>query len=453
MPTTPETQADRSTPIDVRLKRALESRSLPKQLLIDSGAGTGKTYGILSVLHCLASDYSGLRLLFVRETRKSLTESVMATYERFILPADGMESIARGASRKFRDSYPYPNGSMIGLGGMDNPDRILSTDWDIIYVNECIGVTEEAWDTIWGRLNRPGSRKGFGFLIGDTNPDPSHFLKKRADAGEVGRWTVDHRANPAMWDRRRRDWTEAGRLYLDSLGRLKGTRRKRFLEGVWAAGEGQWFDTFTDANVTDLADYDPALPVHLAVDSGVHTGAVWFQIRGEGDATVVTVFADLYETPAVAFKVAGQILEKSTAMGVRPNRRTTDPAGKAANAVSESNVLAEYRRAGLHLDPWPLSTVADSLALLDSFVSVDPPGLLVHPRCTALIDAFANYRRAKRGGQFVDRPEDPQHPHEEMIDALRGGLQDKYPHGRARKLAFRPAVESGPGWGSLNGAR
>jgi hypothetical protein len=41
-----------------------------------------------------------------------------------------------------------------------------------------------------------------------------------------------------------------------------------------------------------------------------------------------------------------------------------------------------------------------------------------------------NYRRAKRGGQWQDWPEDPQHPHEELVDALRGGLRTYFPNGR-----------------------
>ena len=75
--------------------------------------------------------------------------------------------------------------------------------------------------------------------------------------------------------------------------------------------------------------------------------------------------------------------------------------------------------------------MADGLALLESFVSpsVGPPQLLVHPRCEPLIQAFQCYRRAKRAGQWLDQPEDPQHPHEDLVDALRGGLRASYPRG------------------------
>ena len=90
-----------------------------------------------------------------------------------------------------------------------------------------------------------------------------------------------------------------------------------------------------------------------------------------------------------------------------------------------------------------MASVADGLALLDSFASPaeGPPRLRVHPRCAATMRAMSNYRRAKRGGQWQDYPEDPQHPHEDLVDALRGGLRDAYPEGRTARptLARVPA--------------
>jgi hypothetical protein len=116
------------------------------------------------------------------------------------------------------------------------------------------------------------------------------------------------------------------------------------------------------------------------------------------------------------------------------DKTTTDPAGNSRNS-SGSTVLTEYSRAGLILNAWPLSKVADSLALLESFVSpsLGPPQLIVHPRCQSLIQAMQCYRRAKRAGQWLDRPDDPQHPYEDLVDALRGGLRAHYPNGRVPK--------------------
>lgn len=430
------TDPHRATRVDVRLKHALETRSLPRELLVAGPAGTGKTMGILTVLHLLAADYPNLRILVVRQTRASLTESACVTYEQEILPADSMEHIAQGMSRRNRMSYQYPSGSEIVLGGMDNPSRIASTSWDLAFVNEAIELEEDSWEVIGSRLNRPGRPTRFGFLIGDTNPgDPSHWLKKRCDEGRTSLWDTVHQANPALHDGRR--WTDSGELYLSRLDRLRGTRRQRFLEGIWAAGEGQWFETFSERHVDQLADYDPAFPVHLAVDSGVHTGAVWFQVMETRGGPRVHVFGDYYTFNKPATVVADEINARTVELSGGYDRGTTDPSGKASTGVGPT-VFGEYQRMGLYLDPWPSypGSVIDGLSLLESFVATDPPMLYVHPRCTELIGAFHNYKRLKRQGQWVDRPEDPQHPYEDLMDALRGGLQDKFPEGRKPQPAF-----------------
>lgn len=427
--------------IDSRLVSAFEAGALPRELLIAGPAGTGKTWPILAFLHLLAKEGEGLRILICRQTRRSLTDSVLVTYEQEVLPADGLESLAYGASRDHRSRYAYPSGSEIVVGGLDRPDKILSTSWDVIYVNEAIEVSEAAWDTLLSRLNRPGRPSWLGHLIGDTNPgDPGHWLKKRCDDGRTALWDTRHEANPALYDGR--DWTDAGRAYRSRLDRLRGTRRKRLLEGVWAAGEGQWFDAFGDAHVSPLAEYDRRFPVHLAVDSGVHTGAVFFQVQPGNDGPLVTVFGDHYVFNAPAFAAAGAVLDLAGRLcDGRIDRPTTDPAGRAATGVGPT-VLGEYARAGFRPDAWPSypGSVQDGLSLVESFVSVEPPGLLVHPRCARLIEAFANYKRAQRGGQWVDRPEDPQHPHEDLLDALRGGLQDKFPEGRRPAPVFRGSL-------------
>ena len=44
--------------------------------------------------------------------------------------------------------------------------------------------------------------------------------------------------------------------------------------------------------------------------------------------------------------------------------------------------------------------------------------------------ALGNYRRKKLRGQWMDYPEDPQHPWEDLVDSLRGGLVQAFPEGR-----------------------
>ena len=370
----------------------------------------------------------GLRILVTRKTRESLTESVLVTYEQEVLPLTGHRFIAEGTIRRVRQSYRYPNGTEWIVGGLDKPSKILSTSYDLVFANEAIELLEEDWETLQSRIGRPDRAHGLNAILGDTNPgDPSHWLKQRCDAGRCELWTSTHKDNPAIWSEG--GWTEKGEAYLARLGRLTGNRRKRLFEGVWAAGEGQWFETFSDEHVTEDAEFDPRFSVYLAVDCGVHTGAVWFQVCDVGGDPAVNVFADYYAFNKPAFANAMDILAVGSQRCNGHQHGVMDPAGRAANPVGPT-VYGEYARAGLSLQGWPVRPVVDGLGLIESFVAVDPPALTVHPRCKHLIDAFNNYKRAKRGNQFIDKPEDPAHPYEDLMDALRGGLTDKFPQGR-----------------------
>jgi hypothetical protein len=213
--------------------------------------------------------------------------------------------------------------------------------------------------------------------------------------------------------------------------------------------DGLWFPSFSNAtHVSARAEYDPAPPVYLAIDSGVTTGAVWFQVPeipvfGSWPAATVQevrVFAEYLAEGVPASSAAAAILEVGrTRCNGRADRIATDPAGGARNPIGPS-VIAEYERAGLKpLRRWPHGPIADGLALLDSFLAPadGTPRLIVHPRCTATIAALANYRRAKKQGQWLDFPEDPQHPHEDLVDALRGGLRDLFPSGRRPASTLR----------------
>jgi Phage terminase large subunit len=416
--------------IDVRLKRAIQTRTMPKELLICGPAGTGKTYPILTLLHTLCRDNSGLRFLILRATRVSLTESVLVTFEQEILPADSCEFLSEGAQRSHRHSYRYPNGSEIVIGGLDrNPTRILSTAWDIVFANEAIELTQETWETLGSRMERPGRDPRFGWLIGDTNPaHPNHWLKARCDAGSTAIWNTRHEANPVLHDGR--DWTAAGRNYLSRLDKLTGPRRKRLRDGLWAQGDGIWFDTFDpETHVRDTADYIYGLKTYCGIDSGVWTGAVWLQVR-ELPTLRINVFDCYLAENVPAERNARAIKGKSADRRVL--KYYTDPAGGAKNPVGPT-VIGEYERAGLTpLDRWPLRSVSDGLELIQSFLGGDgnPPILFIHPSCQKLIDALVSYHRAKRAGQLMDWPEDPQHPAEEMIDSLRGVLLALFPEGR-----------------------
>lgn len=232
---------------------------------------------------------------------------------------------------------------------------------------------------------------------------------------------------------------------IDSLiQKIQGTSKRTFEADYLCNGpksEGMWFPSFRrTCHVSEAAEYNPSLPVYLSIDPGVFCGAVFFQLHSyihEGaKIEELTIFADRMKEGHSAGFDGDEIAQLAELYcSKRVSRIFVDPAGGSRTGFGET-VMQEMLRGDLKefckTESWPRTGVIDGLSLLESFV--DPAdersSLRIHPRCEATIEAFENYRRARRSGQWQGYPEDPQHPFEEQIDAIRGGLCSLYPSGR-----------------------
>jgi hypothetical protein len=226
---------------------------------------------------------------------------------------------------------------------------------------------------------------------------------------------------------------------------FEGTRlgQQELLGEVLEVSDGAWFARFDPAkHVSEEAAYDPAWPVHLAIDCGVsrHTAAVWFQVRGRDPfAQRVTVFGDWHGEGLYSEAAAKAILARCWELpsGSRLDTVRLDPASAARTGIGPA-AYGEFERVfgRSALAHWPQHRVADGLDQIE--VLLDKGLLLIHPRCTKLKQAFQNYvRKQSPKGDWLDEPADPQHPFEDLIDALRGGIRDRFPEGRAQAEAFR----------------
>jgi hypothetical protein len=259
------------------------------------------------------------------------------------------------------------------------------------------------------------------------------------------RWChADRDAHPSGLPKAKRS---SGHYTIDSLvQKVKAVSARVFASDYLCQGPkagGVWFTMFDEPlHVTPTAEFHPHFPVHVSVDSGVYTGAVWFQLRPRSDnrGVRVTVFADYLSEGLSAEASATQICRQSESLcGIAWNYRarvSTDPSGKARTAIGPT-VRGEYLKAGLKgrndLESWPDGKKSDGLQLVEALLrsADDTVGLTIHPRCRHLIRALQCYARAKRGTQWMDYAQDPQHPHEDLIDPLAGALKLEFPEGRA----------------------
>lgn len=226
------------------------SRRSDAELVLSGPAGTGKSVAVLHRVFDLAVRNPGMRALLVRKTAVSLTSSALVTWREKVIPA----SLAAGAVTYYGGSAEEPaqyrlwNGSKIMIGGLDNPTKVMSTEYDVAFAQEAIELTESDWESLSSRL-RNGMVPAMQ-LLGDTNPStPQHWLKERANRGAVVMLESRHEDNPAYYTSDGRI-TATGAEYMARLDRLTGVRHARLRKGLWVAAEGVIYE-----------DYDPAIHI------------------------------------------------------------------------------------------------------------------------------------------------------------------------------------------------
>lgn len=228
-----------------RFLQAWTSRD--REVITDGPAGTGKSRMWLERGYQIAMKYPGSRGLILRKTRASLTDSALVTFEQKVLPP-GLPWVTN-QQREQRHSYNLPNGSEIVVGGLDKPEKLFSTEYDWIYVQEATECSEDDWESLLRALRN--NVVPYQQIVGDCNPGaPSHWIKRRAATGALKLIQSRHEDNPEYWDEQRSEWTERGKQYLSVLDGLTGVRLKRLRHGLWVAAENVIYD-----------DWDPA--IHL----------------------------------------------------------------------------------------------------------------------------------------------------------------------------------------------
>lgn len=252
--------------------REIFSRREP-EVVMSGPAGTGKSRGLLEKLHWCADKYDGARILLVRKTRTSLTNTSLVTFEQAVLPLGHADVSYQGAK--------YPNGSVVDFGGMDKASKIMSSEYDIIAVPEATELTENDWESLTTRLR--WGRIPYQQMLADCNPSyPKHWLKQRANAGKCVMLESRHEDNPTLWTGS--DWTERGRAYIAKLDALSGARYLRLRKGIWAAAEGMVYDDYDAAiHLIDRFEIPRDWPRVWVVDFGFTNPFCWQQWARDRD--------------------------------------------------------------------------------------------------------------------------------------------------------------------------
>ena len=260
------------------------------EVILSGHDGTGTSRGNLEYMKYWASEYATCRLLMLRKTRRSLTESGMVTLEQKVLhPAQNV----RFSSSLQR--YIYPNGSIIAVGGMDKASKVLSSEWDIIYCQEANELEEGDWEMCSMRLRN--GRLPVQQMIGDVNPgSPNHWIRQRERDQRLLLLETFHEDNPVLFTRDGQI-TPEGERYLARLDQLTGVRYLRYRKGLWVSAEGMVYEDSWQPgrNIIQRFPIPPEWPRYIAVDFGFNHPFVALWAAEDPDGRLY-VYRQIYKT-------------------------------------------------------------------------------------------------------------------------------------------------------------
>jgi PBSX family phage terminase large subunit len=240
-----------------------------QELCIAGPAGTGKSLAMLQKAFYTSLMVPGCRSLIVRQTHASLTGSTLVTFEQQVAPAALAEGVVRwfGGSPRKPAAYQFANGAEILVGGLDRPEKFLSTEFSRIYIDEATQISLTALETLITRLR--GNAQTYRQIVLACNPDhPKHWIKQRCDDGTMRMVHSLHRDNP-LYVNLDGSLTDRGVDYMAKLDALTGVRRLRYRDGIWAAAEGMVYETWSDPiHVVEPFDVPDSWVRWVSIDFG-----------------------------------------------------------------------------------------------------------------------------------------------------------------------------------------
>lgn len=364
------------------------------EVMISGPAETGKSWGALWRLHQVCLRYPNVQAAIIRKVAAEVHPTILQTYEKRILPrTPGTKVHVYGGSQP--QWYDYPNGSRVWIGGMDKPGKVLSSERDIVVVNQAEQLTVADWETLGTRVTGRAGNVPNAQLIGDCNPGPpGHWIKQREAAGSLELLESRHVDNPALYTAAG-VLTKQGEATMRRLNRLTGTRKARLLKGLWVQAEGVIYENY-DPAVHLLERFDIPLDwrrVRVCDFGTVHPFVCsWFAFDHDGN---IYRYREIYMTRRsvttyarwIKGLSAGERIETTICDHDAGERLTLEENG-IPNIAAIKDVLPGIGRVQDRLGNEPLDELgnvspASLFFLKDSLVEVDQTLLEAHlPTCT-----------------------------------------------------------------------
>jgi hypothetical protein len=300
--------------VDARSNRGLALRGAGRQMwgyqgaevMLAGPAETGKTMASLAKCHAMLLKYPGCQGAVVRKTYASMQGSVLASYENKILGKDVFKKIVKPYGGEKPEWYDYPNGSRLWVGGLDNPDKVLSSERDFVYVNQAEEIELKQWEYLQTRTTGRAGNMPYAQVLGDCNPGPpNHWIINRAT---LKVFHSKHEDNPMLFDENGRI-TEQGIRTLAVLDSTTGVTKQRLRYGIWAGAEGIIYDQWDiNKHIITRAEMPICHRRYEVVDFGYTNPFCWQNIYMDNDGRMY-VSQEIYYTQRLVEDHAKKIVK------------------------------------------------------------------------------------------------------------------------------------------------
>ena len=335
------------------LKNILHARY--PDIVISGSLGTGKTSLVFFALHLLCCSSHDVRVAIIRKERSTIYSTVAETIRKMLefgyskSPLSPLSAYG-GATRPVE--LHYHAGSKVLFGGLDDVDKVLGAEPNIIFCNQVERFTEVEYNLLASRLRglggflNPFTKTRATLMLGDANPQgPRHWLLARKGLQTVGWFDTALSDNVGYFTQGA--WTEAGVAYkkrLDSAFPNPGYLRDRMVHGLWAAPSGMIFPEFSyEKHVRPISQLEIPKGWRFGgtVDYGMTHPSSFILHAASRCRRKVWHLASIHKTGLTAHELGEQIRPLLLKWGASPKTLLTGDVSGEGNAV--------LRRMGFHV--------------------------------------------------------------------------------------------------------
>jgi len=348
------------------------------ELVIFGGAGSGKSYAVAQYLLILIGYATEpLKILVTRKTNPSLRLSALELVKE-ILSTNNVYFFEQRAEQ----ILSLLDGSRIYFRGMDDPEKIKSAEFNIVWMEEATEFDEQDYRILKLRLRRPQVRSRKGWLI------PNQIMLT-FNPVSVHNWTYKlffERQNPSamILHTTYRDNPFLDEEYIRQLEALKNedkTFYEIYAEGRFATPENL---IFTNYRVVKDApsEFDE---IRYGIDFGFNNPTVVLKV-GIKDQNV-WVLDELYKTKLTNAELIDLLKQFVRERNAPIFADSSEPAR-----------IEEIRRAGFNIQP-ALKDVKAGIDFLKRWT------IYISEHCVNTLKEIRNYKwKEDRNGNPLDEP-------------------------------------------------